>query len=363
MAMILTCYYRPKPGGLCTRLFRAIEALLDRGHVVHYLAVEKFPVDHPLCIFHRFPWPARHADSILFWAVFHLLAPVWLLCLAIRYHVTHAFAFGPTYAFLLQPVRIFGRAVVTCFLRGDTISSHRLQRKPAWIILIDQWIEGLALKGTRVVGVSRFLLDAVLVRHPVQKDSDCLILPNDLPPPVIKSPPGFTAPLNLATAGILEPVKNQIHVIHVLRHLTHIPWHLCFYGPGPEMPRLKRAVMFYGLEDRVSFMAWTSRQTIWSQTSLLLSSSIAEGMPNAVLEAVANGVPVLASDIPAHREILPPAQLIPLNDPEAWQSAFKRIFENPSARLSSMVRNQHRYAAHLKFDWDERIVQIITGQT
>jgi len=35
---ILTCYYRPKPGGFCKRLFRAINALLDRGHIVHYLA-------------------------------------------------------------------------------------------------------------------------------------------------------------------------------------------------------------------------------------------------------------------------------------------------------------------------------------
>ena len=32
MATVLTCYYRPKPGGLCKRLQRTMQALLDRGH-------------------------------------------------------------------------------------------------------------------------------------------------------------------------------------------------------------------------------------------------------------------------------------------------------------------------------------------
>src|SRR5438093_1345770 len=72
MATILTCYYRPTPGGLCKRLFRAIESLLSSGHEVHYLAVVAFPISHPHCHFHQFPWPEAKTHGMIFW--FMLLA-------------------------------------------------------------------------------------------------------------------------------------------------------------------------------------------------------------------------------------------------------------------------------------------------
>lgn len=77
-ARILTSYYRPKPGGFCKRLFRAINALLERGHEVHYLSVVEFPIDHPSCMHHKFPWPERYTDTLIFWAMFHTLAAVCL---------------------------------------------------------------------------------------------------------------------------------------------------------------------------------------------------------------------------------------------------------------------------------------------
>lgn len=363
MADILTCYYRPKPGGLCTRLFRAMDALLARGHRVHYLAVEKFPIHHPRCVFHRFPWPVRHSDTLAFWAVFHLLAPVFLAFIAIRHRIVHAFAFGPTYAFLMQPLRLFRGTLLTCFLRGDTILSHHLQGRSRWIIALDQWLEGLALKGTKIVGVSSSLLETVLERHGISRRNTHTILPNDLPRPIASAARKFDLPLNLATVGILEPMKNQRHVLKVLHKVTHKPWHLYLYGPGPEEAQLKRIAADYQIDDRVSFMGWTDRKQIWSRTDLLLSASLYEGMPNAILEALANGVPVLASDIPAHRDLLPPDQLVPPGNPRQWQSALLAIFENPQAALPAMAEHQKRFASHLQFDWDERIVQLITGRT
>jgi len=362
MAVILTCYYRPKPGGLCTRLFRAIGALLDRGHTVHYLAVEKFPIDHPRCFFHRYPWPVQQSDTLIFWALFHLLAPLILAGIALRHRITHAFAFGPTYAFFMQPLRIFLQIEVTCFLRGNTILSHRLQQRPSWVVSLDKWVEGLALKSNRTVSVSQFLLDTVLKRHPSKHSIERFILPNDLPQPIAKTSRQFGLPLRFAMAGILEPMKNQIHVIDLLGHIPCKSWHLYIYGPGPELARLENSVALNGLEDKVSFMGWTSRKHIWAQTDLLLSSSLYEGMPNAILEAVTNGVPVLASDIPSHRDILPPSQLVPLNDIDSWQAALIAILDNPSPQLLSMAQQQNRFASHLRFDWDEAITDMITGQ-
>src|SRR5262249_31778124 len=134
MATILTCYYRPKPGGLCKMLFRAIEALLSSGHEVHYLAVVPFPILHPHCHFHRLPWPEDKTEGLIFWFMFHLIALFQLLFLGLRYRVTHLFAFAHSYAFLLQPLRLLKRIPLTVFLHADTLENHRYKHRSPFVV-------------------------------------------------------------------------------------------------------------------------------------------------------------------------------------------------------------------------------------
>jgi glycosyltransferase involved in cell wall biosynthesis len=359
MATVLTCYYRPKPGGLCTRLFRAIRALLARGHTVHYLSLAPFPIDHPRCVFHRFPWPLHQADTLWFWALFHLLAPLLLLGIALSQRVTHAFVFGPTYAFLMRPLWWIKGIAPTCFLRGDPILSHRLQGKARWIVCLDQWIEGMAIQNAKVVGVSSHLTQVILNRHSSRPPRESHILPNDLPALPLKLSQAKEGPLRLAIAGILEPMKNHAFMINALHGLERHAWNLFVFGQGPAAVRLTELVERLDLGDRISFMGWVPRQAIWPRVDLLLAPSLHEGMPNAVLEAVASGVPVLASDIPAHRGILPAEQLLLLDDATQWQKALAAILDAPQIKMAAMVRQQLRAAAHLRFDWDERVVALV----
>src|SRR5262245_873557 len=161
MATILTCYYRPKPGGLCTRLFRTIESLLSSGHEVHYLAVVAFPISHPHCHFHRFLWREDKTESIIFWFMFYFIGSFQLLFLGFRYHVIHLFAFGHSYALLLQPLRYLKRIPLTLFLRADTLENHRYKRRSIYLIKLDSILEGLAIAGVRLYGVSRALTTRV----------------------------------------------------------------------------------------------------------------------------------------------------------------------------------------------------------
>jgi glycosyltransferase involved in cell wall biosynthesis len=71
----------------------------------------------------------------------------------------------------------------------------------------------------------------------------------------------------------------------------------------------------------------------------LCAPSLAEGFGLPPLEAMALGIPVLASDIPAHREVLGDAAvLLPPSDPEAWSSALLRVVGDPGfcARLGRL---------------------------
>jgi glycosyltransferase involved in cell wall biosynthesis len=75
----------------------------------------------------------------------------------------------------------------------------------------------------------------------------------------------------------------------------------------------------------------------------LCAPSFAEGFGLPPLEAMAAGIPVLASDIPAHREVLGAAAvLLSPDDTEGWSSAMLRLVEDPEqgARLSDLGRTR-----------------------
>lgn len=361
---ILTCYYRPKPGGCCKRLFRAMEALLARGHVIHYLAVLPFPIEHPNCRFHRFPWPENKTSGYLFWGFFHLVAPFQLLFIGIRCKVERLFTFsGHSYALMLQPLRIFGRMPLTVFFRGDAIRYHTLAGRSNWLVELELFLEGLAISKTRFYGVSATLSDAIIQRHrwfqPVSHDT----LPNDIKEPET-SASGMrekktSSPMRLGCVGMIEKGKNPQLLIEMMQKIPSDKAQLCFYGTGPAEEELLESINRAGLKDSVFLMGWTEAEQIWPQVDLLLMPSFHEGAPNAVLEAIGHGIPVLASDIPEHGEILPTSPLLPTDDPDAWSRAVITTMDNPEKCLLEMQELQRKGAERLFFDWDAEISRLI----
>lgn len=353
---ILTCYYRPKPGGLCRRYFRGIEALLARGHTVHYLAVVPFPITHARCIAHRFPWPQNATQGLVFWTLFHLLAPLQLLWLSARYRVDRLYSFSINYAWMLKPAarlrglrnRVFLRADV---LRNEELKGRHLSR------LLGRRFEASALSGASVCAVAQDLLDQLSRRHPHLLLADAQVFPNDLP----KLPPAQhlrTPPYRLASVGILEERKNPALLLQAL-DAVHSPVHLSFYGSGPLLAALRQRTQH---DPRVTLQGWADPATLWSEIDLLLMPSRHEGAPNAVLEALAQGIPVLASDIPAHREILPTYQLLSPDDADLWARSIDRLVED-AALLRRWRDDQAATAMRLRFDWNQSFCSIIEADT
>lgn len=362
MATILTCYYRPKPGGLCKRLFRAIESLLSSDHEVHYLAVVSFPISHPHCHFHRFPWPENKTDGIIFWCMFHLIAPCQLLFLGLRYRVTHVFAFGHSYALLLQPLHLLKRIPLTLFLRGDTLANHHYKQRSPCVVKLDGIIEGLAIAGVRLYGVSRCLTTRVLARHTLLSPHIAGTLPNDMPAlrPRQHGQTTPSLPLRLACVGVLEEGKNQSFILRCMAHINGSLAHLYLFGLGADAEHLKNLVKELRIEDRVTFMGWIDEaDTIWEKVDLLLFPSLHEGAPNAILEALAYDVPVLASDIPEHREILPECNLLSTNDVMIWVEALKTILANIPRSLEKLCEEQYKVFPKFCFDWEDEIQRRI----
>lgn len=359
-ARILTSYYRPKPGGFCKRLFRAIRALLDAGHQVHYLAVVPFPIHHPNCHFHRFPWPASRTDTLLFWAVFHLLAPLILLYLGMRLRITHAFAFGPTYSVLLQPLRCVTRIPLALFLRADTLENHRIKGRAGALIAMERILEAVAISGIDLYGVSETLVKDVVERHRHVRPRIAGVLRNDIPEQaLVCAARRVGAPLRVAVVGVLEERKNQGLLLKCMAGFSKGEVHLYLYGTGPARIALERQAEALSLSEKISLMGWVNASEIWPNIDVLLMPSLHEGAPNAVLEALSCGVPVLASDIPEHREILPVSSLVQLGDPCAWVHRIRAILAHPAESLSTLAASQEVAAKALRFDWDEEFRRCV----
>lgn len=135
--------------------------------------------------------------------------------------------------------------------------------------------------------------------------------------------------------GRLDPVKRVPIVVDCARIMAGENVAFLIAGDGPERPRIERLIHAMSLEDRVRLLGWrTDVAALLATADVLLFPSRTEGMPNTVLEAMAAGVPVVGSDIPALRELAGDEGRLTLVTEDripAYVAALRRIQADPDA--------------------------------
>ena len=107
----------------------------------------------------------------------------------------------------------------------------------------------------------------------------------------------------VGTIARLDPVKRTERLIAALTHLPDV--HLAIIGDGAERAVLEAMVVGRSLVDRVHFLGAMPRAAAYLRAfDVFVSASAREGLPLALLEAMACGLPVVVSDIPAHLTVL-----------------------------------------------------------
>ena len=107
-------------------------------------------------------------------------------------------------------------------------------------------------------------------------------------------------PRVIGTAGRLVPGKG---VEDVLRLTALVPADVALHvaGTGPAEATLQRKAEELGLGSRVRWLGWVDDMGgLYGGLGVYATLSGKEGLPYAVLDAMAQGLPVVASDIPAH---------------------------------------------------------------
>jgi glycosyltransferase involved in cell wall biosynthesis len=121
---------------------------------------------------------------------------------------------------------------------------------------------------------------------------------------------------------------------------------LLLVGDGEKRGRYEKLAKELNISNRILFVGMQAQMPLYYQAaSLFVFPSRLEGMPNVVLEAMASGLPIIASSIAGISEVLQTekeALLIPAMDVDALANAIKHLIENPerAKAMGQAARNK-----------------------
>lgn len=147
--------------------------------------------------------------------------------------------------------------------------------------------------------------------------------------------------------GRLDPIKGFEEMLAAFRCVRSEPAaHLLLVGEGAYRPVVERLVSEHRLSDRVHLLG--ERQDVpalLKAADVFLFCSRTEGLPNSLLEAMAAGLPIVATDAPGCRDVVRHGfngLLAPVRDIPAIAGAVERLLADPPA-AQTLGRNGHRW--------------------
>jgi glycosyltransferase involved in cell wall biosynthesis len=151
-------------------------------------------------------------------------------------------------------------------------------------------------------------------------------------------------PFVLTVARLNNDQKRISDLIYALEHLPS-PWRLKIAGSGPDEATLKSLVAEKHMGSRVEFLGFFSEKAkildLYRRCGVFAMASAYEGIPMAVLEAMACGTPVVVSDIRAFQDVVDhtvSGYRVPVGDTKAIAEAIKLAFRR-GAELSAAARS------------------------
>ena len=142
----------------------------------------------------------------------------------------------------------------------------------------------------------------------------------------------------VGSAGRLAPEKNygMLLAAAARSRAGGVPIHVVLFGDGEERSRLERLASTLGIQDAVSFAGWkTDLYRALPALDVFVLTSVSEGLPLALLEAMACGLPIVSTavgDIPVVIEDDRSGYLVPRGDTDGLTSRLTQLAQEPGRR-------------------------------
>ena len=229
----------------------------------------------------------------------------------------------------------------------DIINAH--SRVPAWVawkvsnITKIKWIMTAHANYSLNFGIKPLIhADGVIcvsesVKEHLQNylPENTIIIQNGIKTPNFKYNDFPHDKMKFLIIGRLTRLKGLDTALKALGKLKNYEWTLDIVGDGSQREELESLVKELGIDNRIQFYGFRDdTDKFMSEASCLLFPSRSEGFGLVVAEALAVGLPVLASDLEPLREFSK-GKLIPPDNVEEWKIAIENvILGKPASPLS-----------------------------
>lgn len=158
----------------------------------------------------------------------------------------------------------------------------------------------------------------------------------------------------LVSVGRLTESKDHPSTIQAMADLDDPTPHLVIIGGGKLRQDFERQIQNIGVENQVTLLGQVSRRdctAIVSEATIFISSSIREGFGIALAEAMALGKPIIASDIPAYREVgnEHSIEYFGPQNPEDLANKIKNLLDNPH-KMEDKANNAREFANRYRIE-------------
>ena len=169
-------------------------------------------------------------------------------------------------------------------------------------------------------------------------------------------------PLRFLSVGRASPEKNVGEALQALASVSDQSWEFHVVGDGPELEKWKKVADGLNIAHKVYFPGWSTRQDlidIYKRSDVLIFPSTSEGMSNVVLESMAAGLCIVATQIRGNVDLIQHEEnglLYQPGDVETLKGHIRKILESAELR-SRLKENSRRSAAGLT--WGKVAVQYM----
>ena len=205
----------------------------------------------------------------------------------------------------------------------------------------------------RVVALSGELLDLADALTPVKSKGEIIHNGVSIPSTGWRARPARTGPFRLGSGGIFKYAKGLPYLLKAaagLRERHDISLELVGEVRVHERDTLERMIARTGVRDILSLRPAVAREAMpaWLDSlDAFVLPSVSEGCPNILMEAMAGGLPCVASRVGAVEDLIEDGVsglLVPYGDAQALQSALDRLITMPDqgAALGRAARERMR---------------------